>query len=100
MPPLLAQIDWDSLLREDFGMIVVPLIMLTGTVGIVALAAIVTPQWRKAQQTRAEARLKERMVERGYSADEIIRVINAGVGRGRAKKPTDQRTCSELVTTC
>ena len=51
---------------------------------IIALAAIIAPQWRKVVQSRNETRLKERMIERGFSADEIERVTRAsGEGKGR-----------------
>ena len=39
MSLLLAEIDWESLLREDFGTIALPIFMLLGTVGVIGLAA-------------------------------------------------------------
>ncbi len=41
------------------------------------LVAIIVPQWRKAKQAGDEARLKERMIERGFTSDEIEKVIKA-----------------------
>jgi len=95
MSLLLAEIDWDSLLREDFGTVVLPIFVLLGTVGVIGLAAIIAPQWRKTQQAKSEARLKEQMIERGFTADDIIKVINAGVSKGRPRKTTDRIDCHE-----
>jgi hypothetical protein len=35
-------------------------------------------QWRKVEQRRTDAALKKEMLQRGMSADEIVRVIEAG----------------------
>ena len=96
MLSLLAQIDWNTLLKEPD---VLPLLVLVPTFGLVGLAAIIAPQWRKAQQANAEARLKERMIERGFTADEIINVINAGVGHKRVTKAAN-RPCSTEPFVC
>jgi hypothetical protein len=95
MPPLLAEIDWNALLREPDAL---PLLVLVPIMGIVGLAAIIAPQWRKVQQTNAEARLKERMIERGFTADEIIRVINTGVGHARKGKVADRLDSTKPFT--
>ena len=71
---LLSEVDWNSLLHEPD---MLPIMLVTGFAGIIGLAAIIAPQWRKAQQAGNEARLKERMIERGFTADEIKTVINA-----------------------
>ncbi len=92
MLSLLAQIDWNTLLKEPD---VLPLLVLVPTFGIVGLAAIVAPQWRKAQQANAEARLKERMIERGFTADEIISVIDSGAGRKRVTKAANRPRSTE-----
>jgi len=36
--------------------------------------------WRKARVVEQNATLKQRMVDAGYRADEIVRVLNAGNG--------------------
>ena len=46
--------------------------------GVVAVSAIVFPQWRRVRHTEAATRLKHKMIDRGFSADEIERVLNAG----------------------
>ena len=66
----LASFDWGELLEMP------TLIFLVG--GVIAVTAIVATQWRQAQKTSDNARLKEQMIQRGFSADEIERVINAG----------------------
>ena len=96
MPLPLAEIDWNAVLTGEPGFAVIVMIVVLGLVG---LAAIIAPQWRKVQQAHHEARLKERMIERGFTADEIIRVINAGPGRDRAGKAEDRLACCEPVKT-
>ena len=48
---------------------------------VVALVAIIGPHWRKAQRNSEAARLIRQMVDRGFSADEIERVLNAGMSQ-------------------
>ena len=83
MPLLLSEIDWNSLLHQPEAL---SLMMFLGIGGLLGLAGIIVPQWRKVQQSNAEARLKERMIERGFTADEIVSVINAGLGNHRSRK--------------
>jgi hypothetical protein len=46
-------------------------------------------EWRRARESEHLAALKQTMVERGMSADEIERVIKAGnMGKGTADKST------------
>ncbi len=78
-----AGIDWNALLSKPD---MLPLLIVTGFAGIIGLVAIIVPQWRKAKQAGDEARLKERMIERGFTADEIVSVINAGLGNHRTRK--------------
>ncbi len=42
------------------------------------IVATVTEQWRKYRVAHSNASLKQAMVEKGFRADEIIRVLNAG----------------------
>ena len=82
MPMNLAEIDWNTLLQKPD---VLPLLLFLGVGGLVLLTAIIAVQWRKAQQATCAARLKERMIERGYSAEEIKTVLSAGGGRNSAR---------------
>ena len=94
MPRLLAEIDWNSLLHQDPGL---PFLVVFGIAGIVGLTAIIAVQWRKAQQVSSEARLKELMIERGFTAEEIKDVINASIGQKRASQPRSPRARPEPV---
>ncbi len=80
---LLADVDWNSLLQKPD---MLPLLIVTGFAGIIGLTAIIAPQWRKAKQASDEARLKERMIERGFTADEIETVIKAAAAPERVGK--------------
>ncbi len=71
---MLAEIDWNQLLQKPD---MLPILIVTGFAGIIVLAAVIAPQIRKAKQASEEARLKERMIERGFTADEIETVIKA-----------------------
>jgi hypothetical protein len=92
--PLLAGIDWNWLLRNnDF-----PLVVFTASIPILVIVVLVAI-YGYGQKT-LQARLKERMIERGFTAEEIIAVINAGEGRGQGRKgatrvndPTSQPDC-------
>jgi hypothetical protein len=46
-----------------------------------------------------DARLKEQMIERGFSADEIVRVVNAGAAPARAPK-APPRTSDAAYACC
>ena len=65
-------------------------IMAVGLVLVMAgipLASILGWYWLKLHQTRSNNALKQSMVERGMSADEIERVIAAGAEEGETSKP-------------
>ena len=56
---------------------------------LVALGGIIGPQWRKVHRNSEAARLIRQMVDRGFSADEIERVLNAGMSeddRSRSRR--------------
>ena len=42
------------------------------------IVATVSEQWRKYKVADRNASLKQSMVEKGFRADEIVRVLNAG----------------------
>lgn len=70
MNTVLASFDWNQFLQT-------PIVL-----GVIALAipvvGIVAANWRRAAQTSATTRLIQQMVAKGYSADEIERVLRAG----------------------
>lgn len=80
---VLAEIDWNTLLQKPD---VLPMLVGLGTVAIIILGVTIAIQWRRVQQAKYDAELKGRMIERGFSADEIKTVLEAGVGRGRSGK--------------
>lgn len=58
-------------------------LFITG--GVVACVTTLTVQWRKRSEAAYNARLKQMMIERGMTADEIDRVVSSGDG-GESKK--------------
>ena len=52
--------------------------IVAGVLGWVCTTAVV--QWRKAQEAAYNARLKQLMIERGMTADEIRQVLEADGG--------------------
>jgi hypothetical protein len=67
---MLAEIVWTTGTIAIVGAFLVPII------AIVASAAV------KSSRTRALADLKTRLIEKGMSADEIKKVVEAGEGSG------------------
>ncbi len=56
--------------------VLIPLVpVLCGA--LIALTAIISSQWRKHRQTELEVSLKHDMLNRGFSAEEIERVVKA-----------------------
>jgi hypothetical protein len=47
-------------------------------VAVITVGPAIAREWRKTHQAKSEAALKQAMVERGMSADEIVRVLQAG----------------------
>jgi hypothetical protein len=87
----LAEVDWNSVFMADPSALIVCALWLG--VGLVVLAAVVAVQWRKVRIAKDNASLKQQMIERGFTAEEIIRVINAGapsVQTGRMPHATEQ----------
>ncbi len=80
---LLANVDWNGFLRSEM----LPLTLLIVCVAAVIITAIIAPQARKS----AETRLKEKMIERGYTASEIGSVISAGSRRRGSRSDTRQQ---------
>lgn len=82
---LIAEIDWNHLLEPPSGILIV--------FGLVAVVGLIAPQWRRMRQHAEDVRLKEQMVQRGFTADEIEQVMAAGRDkpegrRGHAPKCT------------
>lgn len=74
---MIAQIagwDWRSILE--------PRTLIFIAMGAVGFSAIFIPHWRRVREVEASARLKLKMLERGFSADEIERARDAGNEHG------------------
>ncbi|AWM41408.1 hypothetical protein GobsT_75520 [Gemmata obscuriglobus] len=56
---------------------------LFGGLALWLIVATVADAWRKVRVAERNARLKQTMIERGYRADEIVRVLNASAGDAR-----------------
>jgi hypothetical protein len=72
------------------------LIGLAAVVGgmLIAMVAIVSGQWARvrrdelrARQAEVDAALKQQMIERGMSADEIVQVLKAGQTKEKKSDP-------------
>lgn len=88
---------WEWLSHQNAGEVT----GLTAVVGAfsVAIASVVFSQWRRvrfeemrSRQVETEAALKQEMVQRGMSADEIVRVLDSGAGT----KPTEEECRRQL----
>jgi hypothetical protein len=64
--------DLVNALGKDLSLVLIFLVSGATVVAIIGLF-----QWRKIEQRRIEAALKQEMLERGMSADDIVRVIQA-----------------------
>lgn len=85
---LIATINWTRILEPPAGILLAAF--------IVALVSMIAPQWRKAHRDSELTRLKESMIQRGYSADEIERVARAGLnGDARTRKPRSRTADTE-----
>jgi hypothetical protein len=51
-----------------------------GTFVIILLTAIVVPMWRRVRLASGELKLKQELVAAGYSADDIVRIVQASAG--------------------
>jgi hypothetical protein len=59
--------------------VLVPIVAIGGVFGI-PIIAIVMYWWYEIRKVTCEAALKQAMVERGYSANEIVHVLTSGKG--------------------
>lgn len=91
---MLAQVDFNALFTHEYFVVA----FAWGVIGLVAVTGIVARQWRRVRVAEAEAGLKARMIDRGYSADEIERVLQAGLEAGKHKRrhhlAKDQGRCT------
>ena len=74
---LLAAFDWNI-----FDSSTITVIASSVCLAVLVLTVPVMSQWRQHRIAEAEARLKLQMIERGFSAAEIERVVNAHLDPG------------------
>lgn len=60
--------------------VLVPIVAIAGVFGI-PLSAVVMYWWYEIRKVTCEAALKQAMVARGYSANEIVHVLTNGKGK-------------------
>ncbi len=75
----LANIDWQPILEGSEG----PPLLVFCVAGIVIVAVVATIQWRRVRIAEAEASMKMRMIEHGYTPDQIDQVLRAKVDKSR-----------------
>ena len=73
---MLADFNWSDLLEKMPAILCITFIF--GGWVIVAIVRSFTESWRKVREAEQTAALKQSMVEKGMSADEIERVLKAG----------------------
>ena len=66
-----SDINFLSVLHSPF---IIPVLAIAGGI-VISLVSIISTQWRKARQAELEAALKQDMLTRGFSADDIERVM-------------------------
>jgi len=71
---MLAEFNWEILFVSPFGFISMAVI---GGV-LVSIVTAIMGNWRKARVAEQAYILKQSMIEKGMSADEIERVLKAG----------------------
>ncbi|GAC1450733.1 MAG: hypothetical protein NVSMB9_35380 [Isosphaeraceae bacterium] len=62
-------------------------VFIVGLVTLIAMTAIIGGLWKAARKDRVNFELKRMMIERGMSADEIVRVLSVGGARTADTEP-------------
>lgn len=78
MLSVLGELDWNSLLQQPD---VLMAFVSWGGMIVMVLGIVFIIQWRRVQVAKYDAEIKARMVERGYTAEEIVRVLEVGASR-------------------
>ncbi len=85
-------IDWNKFLNGD----IFPLILFLSIGGLVVAIAIVARHWKQVRVAESEAGLKMRMIDRGFSAEQIDQTLRAGLVAGqpnRHRRSVAARAC-------
>jgi hypothetical protein len=92
----LAEVNWNDMLgdKEAAGVVLLWIIVV-----LALLVVALTVQWRKAREARYNAALRQSMIERGFSADEIVRVLAAGNVHRRRRHPVPAQPAGKCCAT-
>ena len=74
--------NWNELFNTD----TIPLIIFFISAAVVSVIVVISVQWRKVRIAEAEAALKTRMIDKGYSAAEIEKVCRLQTGATARKR--------------
>lgn len=66
-------------------------------IGIIVISVVGMIQWRKFRQAGMDAALKEQMLERGMSADEIVQVLSASSSKTSKDQPAARTESKETA---
>lgn len=86
-----APLSWQGFVDGDM----FPLIVFLVVGAFVLIVSVLAVQWRRVRVAETEGAIKMRMIEKGYSADEIERVVRSALPRKRDRK----RQSSDFVGT-
>ncbi len=81
----LAKVDWQPILEGNQGP---PLLVIIAT-GLFIVAVVGMIQWRRVRIAEAEAALKMRMIERGYSPEQVAQVLQTRMDKARRGRCRD-----------
>ena len=70
-----SAVDWNQFVNGD----IFALVLCLSIGGPVSVIAIVARHWKQVRVAESEAGLKMRMIERGFSAEQIDPVLRAGL---------------------
>lgn len=67
---------------------------------LIILGVTIAIQWRRVQQAKYDAELKLRMIERGFTAEEIKTVISTSTGRSPGAAPAASESVASVCKPC
>jgi hypothetical protein len=73
-----------------------PVFIIFASLTITSVVSTLAVQWRKVRQAEMEAALKQEMIQRGMSADDIQKVMEASAHRSRPE-PVPPKEAGDLV---
>jgi hypothetical protein len=83
MAAILADTNWSAVLQQSDALTIV---LIPVCLTAILLGSVIAVQWRKVRQAECDAHLKEQMIARGFTAEEIVSVIDAGGGPSRSDR--------------